>query len=161
MMLLHVIGQMFAIREMERRMMMMMKKIASNKCCLKKARASQVLRMQVIVESVALSMVFMLEPGRSLLLRYGILSVLCINLQPSHFYDLYKNVYLFCQAIILVFILMISFAILIWIASGKNPMNSSLLAEVCGIPLHIDISSFTKFLSSRNRRLLSIFFLVL
>jgi hypothetical protein len=64
-------------------------------------------------------------------------------------------------AIILVFILMISFAILIWIASGKNPMNSSLLAEVCGIPLHIDISSFTKFLSSRNRRLLSIFFLVL
>jgi hypothetical protein len=33
-------------------------------------------------------------------------------------------------AIILVFILMISFAILIWIASGKNPMNSSLLAEV-------------------------------
>jgi|APAra0007618328_1042625.scaffolds.fasta_scaffold05626_3 hypothetical protein len=40
-------------------------------------------------------------------------------------------------------------------------MNSSLLAEVCGIPLHIDISSFTKFLSSRNRRLLSIFFLVL
>jgi len=71
---------MFAIREMERRMMMMKKKIASNKCCLKKARASQVLRMQVIVESVALSMVFMLEPGRSLLLRYGILSVLCINL---------------------------------------------------------------------------------
>lgn len=36
------------------------------------------------------------------------------------------------------FILMISFAILIWIASGKNPMNSSLLAEVCAIPLHIE-----------------------
>lgn len=58
---------------------MMMKRIASNKCCLKKATPSQVLRMQVIVESVALSMVFMLEPVRSLSLRYGILLVLCVN----------------------------------------------------------------------------------
>lgn len=32
------------------------------------------------------------------------------------------------------FILMISFAILIWIASGKNSTESSLLAQVCGIP---------------------------
>lgn len=48
------------------------------------------------------------------------------------------------------FILMISFAILIWIASGKNPMDASLLAQVCGISpspyyklsLHIDTSLF-------------------
>lgn len=56
---------------------------------------------------------------------------------------------------------MMSFAILIWIASGENPIDSSLLAEVYGIPpsphdkrsLHIDISSFSiiKFLLSRNK----------
>ena len=63
---------MFAIREMERKRMTMMKKIASSKCCLKKPKANQVLPVQVIAESVALSMGFMLEHDRSLLSPYVI-----------------------------------------------------------------------------------------
>ena len=63
---------MFAIREMERKRMTMMRKTASSKCCLKKPRANQVLRVQVIAESVALSMAFMSAHDRSLLSPYVI-----------------------------------------------------------------------------------------
>lgn len=63
--------------------MMKMKKIASSKCCSRKASANQVLPVQVIAESAALSMGFMSAPDRSLLLRYVCSEKLSTSRNPS------------------------------------------------------------------------------
>lgn len=60
--------------------------------------------------------------------------VLCGSYYRSQFDNLpcvLSDLLLIYQVILLVFVLMMAFAVLIWVGRGKNPIDSSVMARVC------------------------------